>query len=269
MDKFSVLMSVYAKEDPNFFRTAIESTINQSVKPSEILIVKDGKLTLELNSVIENFKKKYSHLINIVELEENVGLGLALREGVNRCKYDIIARMDSDDICNSDRFKLQLEVLKNNIDIVGSYIDEFEGDETNIISTRKVPLSKEDIYKFAKYRNPFNHQTVMFKKSAVLECGNYKDFLWNEDYYLWARMINKNLNMINIPKSLVFVRSGRELFARRGGFKYAIIDFKLQKEFLNMKFITLNQFIKNCITRISVRIIPNHVRKQIYLKLLR
>lgn len=269
MSKFSVLMSVYAKENPKFLRLAIESTINQSIKPNEIVIVKDGKLTLELDEVINDFKRNNKELINIVELKKNVGLGLALREGVNRCKYDIIARMDSDDICKYDRFEVQLQAIKNNIDIVGSYIDEFEGNENNIISTRKVPLEKLDIYKYAKSRNPFNHQTVMFKKSAVLKVGNYKEFLWNEDYYLWMRMINENLNMINIPKSLVLVRTGKELFARRGGFKYAIVDFKLQKEFLSMKFINFNEFLKNCVLRISVRIIPNSLRKQIYLKLLR
>jgi glycosyltransferase involved in cell wall biosynthesis len=271
MNKFSVLISVYIKENPQFLKLSLESVINQTTQPNEIVIVKDGKLTLELDKMIDTFKKKYNDLINIIELEENVGLGEALREGVSKCKYDIIARMDSDDICVKNRFELQLQILEkdNGIEIVGSYIDEFEGDETNVISSRKVPLSREDIYKYAKSRNPFNHQTVMFRKAAILKVGNYKDFLWNEDYYLWVRMINSNLNMINIPKPLVLVRTGKDLFARRGGLKYAKVDFKLQKKFLEIKFINYMQFTKNCIIRIGVRIIPNSIRKQIYLKLLR
>ncbi|QXM06678.1 glycosyltransferase [Crassaminicella indica] len=269
--KFSVLMSVYYKENPLYLKKAIDSVINQSEKPNEIVLVKDGKLTDELNTIVNEYIQKYCGLFKIVEFKENKGLGIALKEGVKACKYDIIARMDTDDIAVSNRFEKQLKVLRENedVDIVGSYIEEFEGDIHNILSIRKVPVNDREIKKYAKRRNPFNHMTVMYRKKAVIDAGNYQPSLWNEDYYLWVRMIMNDSKMYNIPECLVYARTGASMFERRGGMKYVQVDIQLQKKFLDMGFISFNKFLSNIILRTSVRIIPNKLRGWVYKNLLR
>jgi len=264
-------MSVYYKEKPSYLKEAISSILNQSLKPSEIVLIKDGKLTEELEAVIDDFANCNPNLFKIISFDNNMGLGMALQEGVLNCSYDIIARMDTDDIAKPDRFEKQIKIFKENpeIDIVGSYIDEFDENINNIISRRIVPVNDSEIKKFAKRRNPFNHMTVMYRKKSVLEAGNYKPFLWNEDYYLWVRMILKGCKMYNIPESLVFARTGTNMFERRGGIKYIRPELNLQKEFLDLGFINTYEYITNVIFRSTVRLIPNKARGLVYTKLLR
>ncbi len=269
--KFSVLCSVYFKEKPEYLKEAIDSILSQTVKPSEIVLVKDGKLTQELDEIIEGYNKNYEGLFKIVALENNVGLGEALRIGVNNCSNDIIARMDTDDICLPYRFEKQIEFLTKHpeIDLVGSYIFEFEQNIDNIIATRKVPVTVEEVNVFAKTRNPLNHMTVMYRKSSIISVGNYMPFLWNEDYYLWVRLITNNKKIMNIPEPLVYARAGSEMYQRRGGLKYVENEVKLQREFLNMGFISLPKFISNVTRRTVVRVVPNNLRSYIYKKFLR
>lgn len=268
---FTVLMSVYAKENPTFLTEALDSVLAQTIEPSEIVLVKDGPLTFELEKVIDNYINKYPENFKIISLQENKGLGIALKIGVDNSSFDIIARMDSDDIAKSDRFEKQLKVLTLNpdVDIVGSYIKEFEGDITNILSVRKVPTSSKEIYDYARRRNPFNHMTVMFRKNAVYGAGNYKQSLYTEDYYLWARMIKNNSKMANIPESLVYARTGRDLFKRRGGLIYVKSEINLQKKLYSIGFINLWEAVINVGLRVLIRIMPNALRGYVYKKLLR
>lgn len=268
--KFSVLMSVYFKEKPEYLSEAIQSILNQKLPPDEIVIVKDGALNYELDKVIEDFSNKNS-IFKIIALEKNVGLGEALRIGVLNCTYDIIARMDSDDICSYERFWTQSEVFRKDplVDVVGGWIAEFEDNIDNITSIRKVPLEEEAIKIKARYRNPLNHMAVMFKKASVLGCGNYKPFLWNEDYYLWVRMIMGGCKIINLPEILVYARAGRDMIKRRGGLKYIKNEIKLQKEFKKIKFINSYQYVFNIVLRTSVRILPGNIRRSVYTTLLR
>jgi glycosyltransferase involved in cell wall biosynthesis len=264
-------MSVYIKEKPSYLIEAINSVLNQTLVPDEIVIVEDGEVTVELRQILDDFCNQYSNLFKLVKLEKNMGLGKALEIGVNECKYDIIARMDTDDICVPNRFEKQILFLKENknIDIVGSWIGEFDKDVNELTSIRKVPSGHHEIVNYAKNRNPLNHMTVTFKKESVLKAGNYQPFLMNEDYFLWVRMIQKNYNFANIPEILVFARTGTEMFNRRGGIQYLIKEFELQKIFLNMCFINRRQYIRNIILRGFVRILPNSFRGLLYLKFLR
>lgn len=268
--KFSVLMSVYYKESPEFLKTAIESVINQTVMPSEIVCVKDGKLTDELESVLEKFDNDHKGLFKFLSFDVNQGLGKALKQGVEACSYEIIARMDTDDIATCNRFEKELSVMmEKNLDMVGSNILEFDGDINNVISERLVPMTFENIKQYAKKRNPFNHMTVMYKKQAVLKAGNYKDFLWFEDYNLWVRMIISGAKMYNIQEGLVYARTGANMFERRGGILYIKREYKMQKDMLEMKFISFTRFSINMTTRSLVRIMPNSFRKFIYMGILR
>ena len=224
-----------------------------------------------IEAVLNKYRNQHDELFNIIQLEQNMGLALALRHGVLNCKHDLIARMDQDDICREDRFEKEISLFTadDSISMVGSYAAEFYEDTSQIKSIRKVPLDFDEVKKFAKKRNPMNHMTVLFKKKAVLDCGNYKDFLENEDYHLWVRMIMKGQKIVNIPEPLVYVRTGPDMYKRRGGLRYAKRDYILEKEFYNMGFITLYEMILNLILRIPVRLIPNKLREFIYLKYLR
>lgn len=268
---FSVLISVYKKEKAEYLKRALQSVINQTLKPTEIVIVKDGPLTKELDDCIEDFQKQNSKLFKILSFKENRGLGLALRDGVKACKYEYIARMDSDDISKLDRFEKQFNYLQKHPEtaLLGTWITEFSKDENNPDTVTKLPCIHQTIIKFAKRRNPFRHVTVVLKKSAVIQSGNYRDFLWFEDYDLFVRILQKGYLTANIPEYLVNVRADKNMFARRGGWQYLKQDYKFQKQLLKTKFIGKTDFIINITLRSIVRIIPNKVRSYVYKKILR
>ena len=269
--QFSVLISVYKKEKPEYLKTALQSIINQTLKPTEIVIVKDGLLTQELNNCIKEYEKQYPELIKIVAFKKNRGLGLALRDGVNVCKYDYLARMDSDDIAKPERFAKQFQYLKQHPEtaLLGTWITEFSKDENKPDTLTELPCTHQEILKYAKKRNPFRHMTMLLKKEAVIKSGNYRDFLWFEDYDLWVRMLQKGYIAANIPEYLVNVRADEKMFARRGGWRYLKQDYRFQQLLLNSTFITCKQFIRNIFYRSIVRIMPNKLRIIFYKKVLR
>jgi glycosyltransferase involved in cell wall biosynthesis len=264
--KFSVLMSVYYGDKRDYVKQAIDSIINQTVKPNEIVLIIDGNINNDVNKLINQYVIKHSKLFKIIPLRDNVGLGEALRIGILECKYDLIARMDADDIARHDRFEKQLQMFFNDpeLDVVGSYIDEFISHPRNIVSRRKVPLTNSEIYKKSKWKCPLNHMTVVYKRDAVLKAGNYQTFLGFEDYYLWFRMIKHGAKFCNVPESLVFARVGKEMYHRRGGWKYLKNDIKLQKEFLKNNFINIFDFLLNVIIRSIFRLVPNYFRSKFY-----
>ena len=270
-EKFSVLLSLYKNEKPEFLRQALDSLLNQTVLPDEILVVKDGPLTEELEEVLNDFSQKRSLLFRFISFEYNRGLGLALRDGVEACKNELIARMDTDDVCKPDRFEKQLLYLKQNpeVALLGTAIEEFSENINNPDSKTVLPLLHSDIIDFAKKRNPFRHMTVMFKKSAVMQSGNYRHFLWFEDYDLWVRMIDHGYLTANLPEVLVSVRAGEDMFARRGGMKYSMQDLRFEYFLFRINFINCFQLCINTMGRILVRLLPNRVRIVIYQKLLR
>lgn len=269
--QFSILMSVYHKEKAEYLLESLESIITQTLPPSEIVLVKDGPLTKDLDDLIEVYCAKYPQLFKIISLEVNSGLGYALSRGVEACSHNIIARMDTDDISKSNRFEKQLIFLKENpgIALVGSFIAEFEDSPENIYATRKVPLDHSQIFKFAKYRNPLNHMSVMFRKESVIEVNNYKTFYYFEDYYLWVRMLLNNSKMANIPEILVNVRAGKNMLNRRKGVFYIKQEIKIFYLFYKLGFINGYDFIKNVSNRVFLRVIPTSIAQYLYLIILR
>lgn len=269
MKKYSVITSVYKKDKPEFVRVALDSMlVEQTVKPSEIVLVRDGQVTAELNSLINEYEVRYLDIFNIIRLEQNGGLGKALQLGVEKAKYDIIARMDSDDICLPNRFEVQLKYLNRHpeVDIVGGQMTEFIDMPENIIGERVVPCTNDEIYDYMKKRCALNHVTVMFRKEAVIKTGNYQDWFWNEDYYLWVRMMMAKCKFANVPEVLVNVRSGADQYARRGGMKYFNSEVRLQKYMLEHKMISWTRFIYNIAIRWTIQIaIPNNVRGWIFI----
>lgn len=266
--KISVLISVYNKENPLFLDASLNSIINQTIQPDEIILIEDGPLTKELELVIIKYKSIYKSLKNI-HLEKNQGLAKALNEGLKHCKNELIARMDSDDIAKPTRLAKQLEIFLKfpNIDICSSWIEEFQNSTDNILAIKKLPEKHENIIKYAKHRCPINHPAVMYKKNAVLSVGGYDGF--PEDYRLWIKMIMKGYKFYNIQESLLFFRFSPDMIKRRGGRKYALNDIKSQIDFYKMGFLSFHDTIYNIVIRVIVRIFPNRIRTYIYKQLLR
>lgn len=269
--KFSVLLSVYAKENPVYLEQALESVLCQTCMPNEIVLIEDGPLTSELYRGIEQYEKTYPSFFRRVPLKQNVGLGRALNQGVLACRYPFIARMDTDDIARPDRFEKQVSAFRANpeLSLVGGWIEEFSDSPDEIRSVRSVPLSHQDIVRYAKRRNPINHMTVMFRKQAVLEAGNYLPMDLSEDYYLWYRLIEKGFLLCNLSDILVSVRGGKEMIARRGGFQYWQSERELQQIFLTSGFISRQEYIRNITVRFFARMMPGIVRDLLYQKILR
>lgn len=265
---FSVAMSVYHKDNPSFFDRALESiTLLQSVMPEEIVLVADGPLNEELDAVIKKYTALYPTMMTVIRLPENRGLGNALRIATEASRNEIIARMDSDDISLSNRFKQQLQyyIADSALDIVGGDISEFVGAEDNIVAHRRVPTANEEIYEYMKTRCPLNHVSVMFKKSAVLSAGNYLDLFWNEDYYLWIRMAENNAKMANTGTVLVNVRTGKDMYSRRGGKPYYKSEKFLQQYMLERKMIRWYTYALNLAKRFIVqRLLPNRIRGWVF-----
>jgi len=268
MEKFSICTSIYKNDNPDYVRLALDSMlVNQSVKPNEIVLVQDGPVPYDLSRLQLEYKDKYGDVMNIIKLEKNGGLGNALKLGVENAKYDICARMDSDDICLPDRFEKQLAYLEAHpeCDIVGGQMTEFIDTPDNIVGRREVPLSNKEIYDFMKSRCALNHVTVMFRKASVLKAGNYKDWFWNEDYYLWVRMMMAKCQFANIPEVAVNVRSGADQYARRGGKKYFDSEIGIKKLMLKEGMITKTQFAVNYVERFIIQLmLPNSVRGWVF-----
>lgn len=266
--KFSVLMSVYCKDNPAWFRQAIQSVLNQSVRPEEVVLTADGPLTEELEAIITEFKDK----LKVVRLEKNSGRGAALGYAVPQCKYNLIALMDADDVCRKDRFEKQLAAFASNPDlsIVGGQIQEVDSETLFPITLRKVPLTHIEIYKYVKTRMPFNNQTLMFKKSAVLDSGNFKPFHLLEDYYMWARVIAKGYKTANLPDVLVDMRVSPAMYERRGGWKYFLSNKKLFDEMRKLGLLNLWEYYYTLTIRFGVQVLmPNYLRNMFYQKALR
>lgn len=271
LDNYSVLMSVYYKENPDWLKESIESMLKQTIRTNDFVLIEDGKLTKELEDIVVEYERKYPELFNVVRLEENVGLGPALAKGINICKNEIIARMDSDDIAVSKRCEAELKIMSkdNSVDMVGSNIIEFIGDIDNIQAFRKLPEKDEEIKKYMKRRNPFGHPSVMFKKSKVIEAGNYRSYYLCEDYDMWIRMAQKNANFYNIQDVLVYMRISEDFYKRRGGVKYLKSILKFKKEQYKNGFYSFKDYIITAGTSSIVCLMPNKVREIFYKKILR
>lgn len=271
MYNYSVLMSVYFKEKPEYLYTSMESMFQQTIPTNDFVLVCDGELTEDLERVINEMEKLHGEILNVIRLPKNGGLGNALNEGMKHCKNDLIARMDSDDISKPYRCEEQLAIFKQSpeLSIVSATIEEFDGEPEQIIDRRILPEIHEQIIKFAKRRNPFNHPCVMYKKSDVMNAGGYQDFYLLEDYFLWIRMLMIGKKGYNIQNSLLLMRAGNGLYNRRSGKKYAVSQKKLFQYMFQKGFINLQQYILSVAIRSGIALVPTKFRKFVYRVFLR
>ena len=263
-------MCVYGKDDPAWFKIAVDSVIDQTRKPDEIVLVVDGPVPDELERVISEFEKL--DYFKVVRFEVNQGHGNARRAGLKECSNELIAIMDSDDISTPDRFEKQLMEFEKDeeLAIVGGNITEFIGEPENIIGKRTVFYNDEDIKKDLKSRCPMNLVTVMFKKTSVEKAGGFIDWFCEEDYYLWLRMALADMKFSNVSDDLVNVRVGKEMYQRRGGVKYFKSEAKLQGFMLKNKIISFPRYMINVNKRLIVQVLlPNKLRGWVFKKFAR
>jgi len=270
MMKFSVLMSVYAKEKPEHLRESLESVFRQTLPPDEVVLVEDGPLTATLQAVVDKFAAKHETM-KVVALRENIGLGRALHEGLQHCTHDLVARMDSDDVCMADRFEAQTAYFGQHpdTDVLGGWVSEFKGDTTNVLSVRKVPENHDELLRFSRKRNPMNHPAVMLRKSAVERAGSYRDCKLFEDYDLWVRLFQTGATFHNLQRPLLWFRMSDQLFNRRGGAGYIRKEIQFQWSLYRRRHIPLTRMGCNILQRTGIRLLPNRLRKNFYLFLLR
>lgn len=269
--KFSVLMSLYIKEKAEYFDECMQSMLHQTVLPTEIVIVLDGPISDELRGIVEKYKEENSGLIKIVENGKNKGLGLALADGVPACTYELIARMDTDDIAREDRFEKQLDLFLADpqLDICGSHIIEFEGKTDNVLSKRKVPIKHKDIALYQKRRSAFNHMTVMYKKSTVLSAGNYEHCPLMEDDMMWIRMLIIGAKCANVDDYLVYARTGYAMVERRGGWAYFLKYKGGRKKIFETGYISKWDYLQTVGIQLIVALMPKKIRLFVFIKLLR
>lgn len=261
---FSVLISVYFKEKPEYLLQCLFSIYSNTLIPAEVVLVEDGPLTQELYNVINFFQHKYG--FKTVRLENNQGLGIALNIGLNECTYDIVARMDSDDICEPDRFAKQYNymITHQDIHLIGGAIIEFSEDLKTKIGNRLVPCDYKDILNKCYIRNPFNHMTVMFRKKTIISVGGYQEHLLMEDYNLWLRLIASGAKVENLPDILVRVRAGQSMIARRSGMHYVISEYKLMQLVAKLKITSKTRAFSIFLLRAVLRCLPVNLLAKIY-----
>ncbi len=269
--EYSVLMSVYHKEKPEYLKQAIESVQAQTFPTNDFVLVCDGPLNDVLDAVISEKKQEMGDRLHVVRLTRNGGLGNALNEGIKHCKNELVARMDSDDIAYPNRCEKQMNVFNTHpeVSICSGIVEEFTTNP-DIVDTRRVPPeTNAEIVEFAKKRNPFNHPCVMYKKTAVEAADSYQDFYLLEDYYLWLRMLMAGYQGYNIQEPLLHMRAGSDMYLRRAGWKYAKTQARLFKFMKQQGFIGNGQYIKSCVIRSGSSLAPNWLRKFMFKNVLR
>ena len=262
---FSVLMSLYYAEQPHYLDCCLYSLSCQLVPPNEIVIVFDGPLPAELELIVDKWCKTLN--IVIIRLPENVGLGKALNIGIQSCSYELVARMDTDDICRVNRFLEQIKMFKTDPDlsICGTNISEFEDDVSNVISQRKLPLSHVNIIKSSSILNPFNHMTVMYKKSHIQKVGGYKHMPSMEDWYLWLRLLAAGYKGVNLADVLVDARTGMAMMSRRSGLGYIKSEWMLTKVKVGLKMSSVPKALVIFLIRSIPRLLPKWLLLKVYI----
>lgn len=268
--KVSVLMSVYIKEKPEYLRAALESVMSQTYPADEVLLIEDGPLTEELHDVIGEYQKQYPAVITTFAFEQNQQLGRALAKGVELCRNELVARMDTDDIAMPDRIEKQVSYMQAHpeVHVLGGAIREFN-DEGTTDRVKLMPKTQQEVMSYVKNRNPLNHMTVMFRRSAILEVGNYQHFPYLEDYSLWSRMLSKGYQIRNIDEILVKARTSMALVKRRSGWAY-FKDFARLRRFQHeLGLTTKPEYLISMAGTFVVLMQPGFMKELAYKKLLR
>jgi glycosyltransferase involved in cell wall biosynthesis len=263
---FSVLLPVYGGDVPAQVRDAFRSvTSDQELPPTEVVIVRDGPVAADLEAELSRIEATTEVAVNVVRIAENGGLARALNRGLEACSYAIVARMDADDISTPDRFAVQIPAFVDlEVDLLGAALWEL-GDDTAARRVRIPPLGADDIRRAARFRQPFHHPTVVYRRDAVVDAGGYRTDVGRfEDYVLFATMLMRGAKVANLAQPLVHYRIGAGAYARRGGLDHFRNEVRLQQELRRIGLISRAEAVRNLISRGSYRLVPSAVRERIY-----
>ncbi|MCO1654747.1 glycosyltransferase [Pseudonocardia humida] len=264
-EQLSLLLPVWAGDDPDHLGEAFRSTVTEQTRPpDQVVIVRDGPVPEALAQRLKELVAESPVPVDLVELDRNVGLGMALDAGLARCRHDVVARMDADDISVPHRFAVQVPIIEAGADIVGSGLLEFDEHSEDIVGTRTPPTRPEDIRTRARVASPFNHPTVVYRRSMVRGVGGYTDFALMEDYLLWAKMILAGAKVANVAEPLVKYRVGAGAYARRGGWRQLRAELALQRRLRRLRFTTRGQCLRNVAVRGGYRLVPERIRRIAY-----
>ncbi len=263
-EPFSLLVPVYDGDRPDYIRRAFRSAVDdQTVRPDQVVIVRDGPVRDELAECLDEFQASSPVPLTLVPLPRNGGLGPALDQGLAASWFDVVARMDADDVAMPHRFEVELPLIAD-ADIVGAGLLEFVEDTDDIVGQRVPPTDPDQIHRYARMHDPFNHPTVVYRRRAVLAAGGYGDLPLMEDYALFARMLQGGARAVNVAEPLVFYRVGDRAFKRRGGAGLLRSELRLQREFRRCGFTSQAEYVRNVIVRGGYRLIPWWARRGVY-----
>lgn len=268
-EQFSLLMSVYSGDDPDYLAAAFRSVVHdQTRRPDDVVLVQDGPVPPALDEMITGLIHASPVPTSLLALDSNVGLGLALDQGMAACAHDIVARMDADDIALPQRFAIQVPLVEGGVDLVGSALLEFGSGPDDIVGRRTPPIDPAEIVRYARFHQPFNHPTVVYRRSAVQAVGGYRHLALMEDYLLFARMIADGATVANVAEPLVLYRVGDGAYARRGGVTLLKSEWALQRKLRVMGFTSRTQFVRNVVVRGGYRLVPEGLRTMAYRRLI-
>jgi len=264
---FSVVLPVYFRDRPYHLKEALESLLVQTRPAAEIVVVEDGPIDETLKAVIEDVQKDHPE-VKVIQLHRNSGLPSALNEGIKACTHEWIARMDADDVCTPDRFEKQIGFLETHpeVDIISSAIDEYDLELQHFFGRRQLPVTHEDIMKFAQWRSPFNHMAVVYRKSAVLEIGSYDPELRSgQDYELWSRLLTAGYRGANLPDVLIKARTGEDFYGRRRrGWRHLKNEWNLVGKLYQNGLFGWPMLWVHRLSKTFVRLLPSGIMKRIY-----
>ncbi|MGH3497130.1 MAG: glycosyltransferase [Nocardioidaceae bacterium] len=266
---FSLLMAVYAGDDPDFLRLAFTSAVDdQTRRPDQVVLVQDGPIPTPLAATLAVLADRSPVPVQVLALPHNIGLGPALDQGLAACAHDVVARMDADDVCVPRRFEVQIPLIEAGADIVGSALMEFVDDIDHVVLTRVPPLDEDWIRSAARFRDPFNHPTVVYRRAAVERAGGYQDLPLMEDYLLFARMLAAGARPANVAEPLVYYRVSAGAYARRGGRALLRSELALQRRFRDLGITTRREYVRNVVVRGGYRLVPQGLRRVAYRRLI-
>jgi glycosyltransferase involved in cell wall biosynthesis len=267
-ERMSLLLPVWHRDRPDFLTEAFRSTVvDQTRRPDHVVVVRDGPVTPELTACIAELARTSPVPVDVLELDRNVGLGPALDAGLEACRYDVVARMDADDISLPNRFAVQMPLVEAGADLVGAGLLEFGAGADDVVGSRVPPTGADAIRARARFADPFNHPTVVYRRDCVRSVGGYGDFALMEDYLLWAKMILAGARVANVAEPLVLYRVGAGAYRRRGGLNQLRTELGLQRRLRAIGFTTRGQYVRNVAVRGGYRLVPEGVRRVAYRRL--
>jgi glycosyltransferase involved in cell wall biosynthesis len=264
-EPFSLLITVYSGDHAEYVRGAFRSAVDsQTRRPAQVILVRDGQVGPELVACLRELRAHSPVPVTYLPLEINRGLGPALDAGLTASRHDIVARMDADDVAMPHRFEIQIPLIEQGADLVGAGMLEFGADLNDIVGRRTPLRDPDEIAAYARLHDPFNHPTVVYRRSAVLVAGGYGDVPLMEDYWLFVRMIASGASVTNVPEPLVYYRVGDGAYERRGGLGLLKAELRLQRELFRYGFTTRPQYLRNIGIRGGYRLVPAWLRRPVY-----